>query len=397
MDYKCGRCPVSGKHVLLSGIFFIYLNAMCLSPSKLLTFGWIFFMCILLSCQEEPVEPTPQPTPTPAPVDTSQQVSDTYTTEQFKVGDIGLEVHLPPAYDENKRYPTLYCNDGDFFAEVFSRLTSLEVDPFIMVGLSASTSRGERFSAYEDGDLTDTYGTFTPGAEAYTQAIVDEVIPFVEARYKSTRRALFGISLGGLHATWAGIKYPNAFTFTAALSPSYWVGDRALFNESLEALRPSGLASPRAFYFDRGTAEWRNFVGLIDRFKAVELDYGRNVYYYEVPGANHSSAFWQARIDIPLRLFLEGSSQAEIIGMELQTYCASDLDNPGSREPRINPIISYDNGIKFSVMTEAAFSVTSGDGTVQSDGTYAINSGSRMTVSCSYGGFTESIEVRSCN
>jgi len=372
---------------------------MKLQPFKRAIYGLFAVLLILSACKQEVLEPDPPaPDPTPTPVDSTQQPSDTYTSEQFAVGGLDIEISIPPGYEASTRYPTIYVNDGDLFAEVYGSLTNLEgIDPFIMVGISADNTRGERFSAYEDPDLTATYGEFTPGADAYTQAIVDEVIPFVEGKYRSSKRALFGISLGGLHATWAGIKYPDAFRFIAALSPSYWVGNRALFEESLEPLRPAGFASPRVFYLDRGTAEWRNFLPFVESLKSVELVYAQNIFYYEVPGADHESPFWQARIDVPLRLFLEGIAQAALVDMELSTTCSDDLDAPGSEQSRLNPIVTYDNGVKFSVMTEAEFTVVAGSGSVNPDGTYVVDSGSSMTVECSYMGISKQVVVDKCN
>ncbi|MEM7375650.1 MAG: alpha/beta hydrolase-fold protein [Bacteroidota bacterium] len=354
----------------------------------------------MFACTPEEEEPAPQ---TPDPTQTTDDDDDDddqnnpplNSTQQYTVGDLNIEVQLPSDYVEGNRYPTLYFNDGELYADIFGSLSSLEAESFIMVGVWDGNNRAARFSAYQDEALTATYGEYTPSAEAYTKTLVEEVIPFVEAKHKSSKRALFGISLGGLHASWTGIKYPGAFIFTGALSPSYWVGDGALFQESLEALRPMGPSAPKIFYFDRGTAEWRNVMPLVENLKKVELTYGTNIFYYEDIGADHDSPSWLSRIEVPFRLFLEGT--ADLTDLEVSGYCADNLDIPGSKQARINPIVTYSNGIKFSVMTEAEFQVVSGSGTVEADGSYTINSGNSMTVSCSYMGLTKQISVNQCN
>ena len=369
---------------------------------SVITSGFLFLAILLLHCskEEDPVEIQEPELPPSMSQDTTEEKVDGarfYVVEQYEVNGINIEVYLPSDYDAIRRYPTLYFNDGDLFSDVFGSLTTLEADPFIMVGLWDENTRRARFSAYEDDRLTNTYGTYVPSAEEYTRALVEEVIPFVEERYKSNKRALFGISLGGLHATWAGIKYPNAFSFTGALSPAYWVGERAIFEESFQALRPVGISRPRVFYFDRGTAEWRNFLPLVDLLKQVELIYGQNIYYYEVFGAAHDAPFWQLRIEVPFRLFVEGIGLAELTELDLNTYCADNLDAPGTRQGRINPLAKYSNGAVFSVMSEAEFKIVQGGGTVRTDGTYTITSGNSMTVECEYKGLTAQISVSNCN
>lgn len=363
--------------------------------------GFIFFLFILIACKPEVVDPAPEdPNPVENPDDDdddddNQNNNPIEKVTQYTVGDLNIEVKLPDDYEEGNRYPTIYLNDGDLFSEVYGSLSNLEAGSFITVGIWDENSRAARFSAYPDDDLKSTYGEYTPSAEAYTKTLIEEVIPFVEEKHKSSNKALFGISLGGLHATWVGIKYPGVFNFVGALSPAYWVAGGAIFNESLEALRPSGPSAPKLFYIDRGTEEWRNFMPLIDGLKQVGLTYGQNIFYYEVVGADHDSPAWLSRIEVPFRLFMEGPEDLE--SMNLSGYCADNLDAPGTKQARINPVMTYSNGIRFSVMTEAEFKVLSGDGAVQADGNYTINSGNSMTVECTYMGFSEEIQLDQCN
>ena len=353
------------------------------------------FACMACSCSSDTQVVEPQD---PNPPDTSmvdQNVSRTYRTEHHTVGGIFLEIYIPSDYDETRKYPTLYFNDGDLFADVFGSLTGLEAEPFLMVGLSDGNNRAARFAPYDDNELTAVYGNYTPGAAAYTSAIVEEVIPFVEARYKSNNRALFGISLGGLHATWAGIKYPGTFSFIGALSPSFWVGGGALFFENLESLRPMGLGTTNVFYLDRGTLEWRNLLPFVAGLKDVDLVYGHNIFYYEDIGADHDISAWRIRVENPFRLFMEGA--AEIASIEVNDYCAVNLDNPGGKQGRINPIVTTSNGITYSVMSETEFEVLEGNGIVQLNGDYFVHIGSSLTVECRYKGIVEEIEVVRCN
>ena len=358
--------------------------------------GFVLFAFFLAACSPE------EPMVVPDDMEEEEEEEEepppeerTYITEEHTVGDLSIEIYVPSDYIEGTSYPTIYFNDGDFLAEVFGSWTGLEADPFIMVGVWDTNDRATRFSAYEDDRLTEVYGEYTPGAVTYTEALINEVIPFVENKYKSTKKALMGISLGGLHATWAGIYYPGEFSFIGAISPAYWVGNHAILDESVEHLRPVGISSSKVFYLDRGTAEWRNFLPLVENLKSVELVYGQNIFYYEVVGADHDVPFWVLRAEVPFRLFMEGPG--ELDDMVVTSYCVENLDVPGTEEERINPIAKYDNGVEFSVISAADFEVVTGSGEVMVDGTFTVNSGTTISVDCSYMGITKRVQATVCN
>jgi len=324
----------------------------------------------------------------------------TYSTETYSVGDWGIQIYVPSDFDSTSTYPIIYFNDGDLFADVFGFLTSLEASAFIMVGITGDNSRAERFLSYNDPVVSADLGAYTPSANIYSDAIVEEIIPFVEDKFKIDRnkKAFFGISLGGLHATWMAIKYPQVFNFIGAISPSYWVANEAVFEENLSALDPPGLAVPTKLYFDRGSAEWRNHLSFVSRLETAGLVYGKSLFYYEVIGANHALEDWQFRINVPFRLFMEGIGPSEAPTLlKLHAYCAQDLTNNNANTTRLNPIIQYENGINFSLMSEAEYTINQGSGSIADDGTYTISSGSSMTVEAAYQGLTDVETLNDCN
>jgi len=251
-------------------------------------FNFLILICFLglISCapKDDPIDiETETETETTEPIDSMDTTGGnpgpnrTYSTESYSVGDWGVEIYIPSDYDSLKKYPVLYFNDGDLYANVFGFLTSADAPAFIMVGISGENDRGERFSAYSDPDL----GSITPSATIYSDAIIDDILPFVENKFTIDRnkRAIFGISLGGLHATWIAIKYPQVFSFVGAISPSYWVGNEAIFEENLSDLSPPGLSRKTKIYFDRGSAEWRNHLSFVSRLQSAGLIYGRSLFY----------------------------------------------------------------------------------------------------------------------
>lgn len=320
----------------------------------------------------------------------------TYSTETHVLGDWWIEIYVPSDYDSTVQYPVIYFNDGDVYADVFGVLTTLNASAFIMVGIAGDFDRAARFSPYDDPEL----GTFTPSADQYSDAIVNEIMPFVEDKYtiNANKKALFGISLGGLHATWMAINYPQIFDFVGAISPSYWVANEALFSENLNGLDPPGLPPPTTIYYDRGTAEWRNHLSFISKLKAAGLEYGESLFYHEVIGADHFPEDWLLRGHIPFRIFMEGVSTSEMpIQFKLHSYCAFDLTNNNESTTRLNPIVQYENGVKFSVISDAEYSINQGSGSIAVDGTYTISSGSSMVVEAEYKDLTDVETVNDCN
>ena len=322
----------------------------------------------------------------------------TYSSDIYDVGDWTVEIFIPSDYDSTSRYPVLYFNDGDHFGDIFGILTTLDVDPFIMVGMSGENSRRERFLPYLDQDVANTYGEYVPSAEAYSDAIVNEIMPFVESKYKvlGNKKALFGISFGGLHATWMAIKYPQVFDFIGALSPSYWVANESLFMEDASVLKPPGLSAPTTIYYDRGSVEWRNHLSFAAQLKSEGLEYGKSLFYYEVVGGAHTAEHWLLRLDVPFKLFMEGTPDEPTL-LEFRTYCSLDITNNNANTPRANPIVHFENGVRYSVISEADYSVIDGSGSISSDGTYNITSGVSMVVRASYMGVSDEAVLQECN
>lgn len=367
----------------------------------------LFLVCFLAlwSCSSEDDQMMNIPDDeTLEPIDTMDTIDNepnrTYSTESYSIEDWGIEIYVPSDYDSINKYPVIYYNDGDLFADVFGFMTSVDIPPFIMVGISGTNSRAERFLAYDDPVVSADLGNYTPNAVAYSDAIVNEIMPFVENKFNinQNKKALFGISLGGLHATWLAVKYPQVFDFIGAISPSYWVANEAIFEENLSVLDPPGLSVPTKIYFDRGSAEWRNHLSFVSKLKTAGLVYGNSLFYYEVVGADHAPEDWQLRIDVPFKIFLEGVSVIdEPTQLEFRSYCAFDLSNNNQNTTRLNPIIHYENGIKFSVISEAEYTINQGNGSIADDGTYNISSGSSMVIEAAYKNLADVETVNDCN
>ena len=160
-----------------------------------------------------------------------------------------VRILVPPGYDapENRarRYPVLYLNDGqNLFDATTSTFTGREwrvdetvaaltaagrIPPLIVVGIDHG-GRRERFREYfpwVDAFLQPPEPN--PQGARYPAFLVDEVLPFVEARYRVARtteqRGIGGSSAGALAAINAVVTRPGVFGRLLAESPSIYVDD----------------------------------------------------------------------------------------------------------------------------------------------------------------------------
>ncbi len=229
-----------------------------------------------------------------------------------------VSIYLPPDYDASAaRYPTLYLQDGQNLFDpgrafvpgqdwgldeaVEQLIHAGQVAPLILVGID-----------HADADRLDEY---TPTRDprrgvggrldAYRRFVIDELKPWIDARYRTRADAaatgLGGSSLGGLAALAIGLARPDVFGRVAALSPSLW-WDRRWILEQARALEGRLDLS---IWLDAGTHEGPGVVHHARMLKNILLRrgwrLGRDLHYREVAGGQHSEADWARRSGDVLR------------------------------------------------------------------------------------------------
>ena len=167
-----------------------------------------------------------------------------------------LRVLLPKGYDlpanRNRRYPVLYLNDGqNLFDSTTAVLNPLEwrvdetvadlmrhgrIPPMIVVGIDNAGRQG-RFREYFP--WVDRYlqpPDPDPQGMKYPAFLVDEVLPFINARYRTLADAehtgLGGSSAGGLAALRAVIDRPGVFGRLLIESPSIYLDDYHILRDA---------------------------------------------------------------------------------------------------------------------------------------------------------------------
>ena len=124
---------------------------------------------------------------------------------------------LPSGYAEtNSRYPVLFLLHGLAGAHTNWQTYTNLADYLASYKIIVITPEGH------DGWYTDSA---TVPADRYETYIVKELLPEVDARYRtiSDRRArgIAGLSMGGYGALKFALKYPNKFVFAASISGAF--------------------------------------------------------------------------------------------------------------------------------------------------------------------------------
>jgi enterochelin esterase-like enzyme len=176
-----------------------------------------------------------------------------------------------------------------------------EITPLILVGI--------------DHAGVDRLDEYTPSCDprrrtggrlgAYRRFLVDELKPWIDARYRTRVDAastgLGGSSLGGLAALEIGLTQPDVFGRVAALSPSLWWDRRRI----LERARGLDGHLDVSLWLDAGTHEGPGVLHHLRMLKNILLRRGwrlnRDLHYREVVGGQHSEADWARRAGDVLR------------------------------------------------------------------------------------------------
>lgn len=189
-------------------------------------------------------------------VGTPIQSGVSFTLQSTVLGDDReINVWLPPEYEDGAgSYTVLYLLDGgldqDFHHMAgLAQLGSLSwtFGPLIVVGVQTKNRRAELTSRPTDARYVAAFPE-SGGADRFRRFLETEVVPFVEARFRTgNRRALMGESLAGLFVVDTLLNQPSLFDDYVAISPSLWWDDRRPLQQAGERLA-QGAAAGRRLY-----------------------------------------------------------------------------------------------------------------------------------------------------
>jgi enterochelin esterase-like enzyme len=194
-------------------------------------------------------------------------------------------VHLPPCYDEHPdvRFPVILLIHG----------ASADETQWTDIGMTTEADR-----LVVDGEIAPSILVMPDfrdtAAAREAQVVVDRVVPWVDAQYRTLRdpghRAVGGISRGGGAALVAAAMRPDVFGSVAAHSPA--------ISGNLDQLRDGLTALGGSIRIDVGADDGLrdSAVRFADSLTAAGIDVELRV----DPGG-HDRAYWRAHVDEYLR------------------------------------------------------------------------------------------------
>jgi hypothetical protein len=256
---------------------------------------WLPLLCLATAV---PLLAQPQLRTTFAPVAKGLTLPDVERTEfhsRFTGQDYNVYVSLPASYSRgNQRYPALYVPDVDqgflgirgasFFLGMGGLTGTGDVlEEFILVGVPLKSESVLDWARMRSLDLTPTevesWNASTAkliggairsgGAPLFLRALKEEVIPFIEANYRTTPdRGLAGYSFGGLFAAYVWLNDGETFSRYLIGSPSLWWDQRVLLKTEA-ALAESGKTLRGRVFLSVGAEEGETQVGPFKDFTAA--------------------------------------------------------------------------------------------------------------------------------
>jgi len=229
--------------------------------------------------------------------------------------DRKIYIYLP---DSNKvayfstPLPVLYLMDGDeFTALVASQVEYLEefgeMPDMLIVGIDNHDYRSHDLTPvhdlvtthYNPNDTSPMSANTTGGGDSFLQFVKNEVMPYVEARYKTAPyKILSGHSLGGLLAVYCLTIHPDMFNAYIATSPSLWR------NNGYEVRRAENMLGQRqlknkCFFFSDGNEGGRFHEDIVrlDSLLGLKKIDGLRYKYVAYPEESHESEPVKAELD----------------------------------------------------------------------------------------------------
>jgi enterochelin esterase family protein len=211
-----------------------------------------------------------------------------------------IRVYLPPDYGISlDRYPIILFHDGLEYISLANADHIIDylihwghIVPLIAVFVPP-VNRNQEYA----GSLQNQFTSF----------IVEEVIPWVDARFRTLsgpeNRAVLGASNGGNISLWLGLQHSEIFGNVAAQS-SY-------IQSSISDGFQNGPTLDMKIYLDLGTYDLPLLVPLVRNFVPI-LEEKEYIYQYREYHEGHSWGFWRAHIDDALEMFFPaGQSPAQ--------------------------------------------------------------------------------------
>jgi enterochelin esterase-like enzyme len=214
--------------------------------------------------------------------------------------DLRLRVYTPPCYEEHTdaTYPVLYFIHGQTYTEdqwdrlgadeaADALIANGEVTPFIIV-MPADESHYTQ-----------------PSANKFDEAVVEELIPWVDESYRTLAdresRAVGGLSRGASWAFHLAFTRPELFGAVGGHSPPVFQEDAPRMRMLLDEL-PTGLR-PR-IWLDIGERDQRAILESATWLEGL-LDERDIPHHWMLNPGDHSEDYWRSHVELYLRWYAQ--------------------------------------------------------------------------------------------
>lgn len=209
-----------------------------------------------------------------------------------------LYIYTPPGYDANLKdnYPVLYILHGG--GEDESGWGSQGKTDLIMDNLIAAKKAQPMLVVMPDANMGGP-AFDESGLKKFESEINITIIPFVENNYRviadAKHRAMAGLSMGGIHTLYTGIKHTDQFSYLGVFSSGWIVPNQnEIANNQYEFLKNNSStinSNLQQLWIAMGGKEdiaYKNCQMMLSKFDEMKIKYS----YSEYPGG-HSWPVWR--------------------------------------------------------------------------------------------------------
>jgi enterochelin esterase family protein len=259
-------------------------------------------------------------------------ISSTILGNTRKIG-----IYTPPDYVGKDNFPVMLIHDGILFYS-YGRINNVldnliaenRIQPIIAVFVPP-VNREDEYAF----DLTSQFETF----------IIEELMPIIDSKYRTSqdpkRRAMAGVSYGGLIASQICYNRPNDFGLCAAYSPAYGPKNMEVFRSIT-----NGQTKAIKFYIDWGTYEY-GIMQLASVMRENLISMGYDVVWNEWhEGHNYGS--WRAHLDNSLEYFFPGGL-GDTEDKETNTFSLRNYPNPFSHFTTLSYELQQPEKVSLSI------------------------------------------------
>jgi enterochelin esterase-like enzyme len=239
------------------------------------------------------------PTSTPIPCPTNGTTIPATYASTIEGPTRTYRIYLPPCYEtETRRYPTLYLLHGNAYGaeewdnigideEADRLILAQEIAPVIIV-----MPEGRSLSDFTSG-----------GDYSYEAVLVNELIPHVDAVYRTNKqRAIGGLSRGGYWAAEVAFRHPDLFTSVGLHAPVFLdTGDDTTINPLWTV--ESADITPLCIAIDFGAEDIyvNTALPIRNALLARQIPHRWTIY----PDGNHQYPYWTVHRTDYIRWYME--------------------------------------------------------------------------------------------